>query len=308
MEPSAGAPLPGDQSASSGYEPQSGARPSWQSGGGPPPYGQPPYPTPGGPPPGGPHYPTPAYGAEPPRRSRAWIGWLVGACAVVLVLCCGGGGLVAYHYWSADGDSTPHGPGPSHGPTGSAASGACRYPSDGQQPAREVRTPDPESAVPTTATLVTNRGTITVRLAADKAPCTLRSLASLARQGFYDDSPCHRLTTRGLWIVQCGDPSGTGRGGPGYTVPDENMPTGGGIAYPRGTVALANTGESGTGGSQFFICYRDDDLPPSYAVVGTVSAGMSVVDGVAAGGEVDETGPGDGKPRLPLTITSMTTH
>jgi peptidyl-prolyl cis-trans isomerase B (cyclophilin B) len=230
----------------------------------------------------------------------------------VLALVCAGGGLLAYHYRSVDKAvaGASHAAGPSHtpGPTGGAAPGSCRYPSDGHAPAREVRPPDPDAAVPTTATLATNRGTITVRLAADRAPCTVRSLASLARQGFYDGTACHRLTTSGLFVLQCGDPSGTGAGGPGYTVPDENLPTGSAHPYPRGTVAIANTGQPDTGGSQFFVCYRDAQLPPSYAVVGTVTAGMSVVDGVAAGGAGDENGPGDGKPRRPITITSVTTR
>ncbi|GAA4208193.1 hypothetical protein GCM10022220_24670 [Actinocatenispora rupis] len=249
-----------------------------------------------------PPWDTPPPGVPP---KRAWIGWLVGACAVVLVLCCGGGGLLAYHHWSA-GRSAAGSPSGSGAPHGSAAAGACRYRSDGHKPARAVSPPDPTSALPTTAVLTTNRGTITIRLAADKAPCTVRSLASLAKQKFYDGSPCHRLTTRALWVLQCGDPSGTGSGGPGYTVPDENLPTGATHPYPRGTVAMANTGSPGSGGSQFFICYQDDTIPPSYAVLGTVTGGLSVVDKVAAAG-VD--GPnGDGEPKLPVTITTFTTR
>jgi peptidyl-prolyl cis-trans isomerase B (cyclophilin B) len=144
-----------------------------------------------------------------------------------------------------------------------------------------------------------------VKLAADQAPCAVASLRSLAGQRYFDGTSCHRLTTTGLYVLQCGDPTGTGTGGPGYQFADENLPTGSATPYPRGTVAMANAGP-GTNGSQFFICDKDNQIQPSYTVLGTVTDGMSVVDRVSAAGSDGSNGAGDGRPKLPVTITSLT--
>lgn len=155
-------------------------------------------------------------------------------------------------------------------------------------------------------TLKTNRGTIQVTLDAKKAPCNTESLAYLAGKKFFDGTSCHRLTTQGLYVLQCGDPSGTGSGGPTYTVNDENLPVGQTPAYPEGVVAMANSGPN-TNSSQIFIVYKDSQLPPNYAIVGKVTTGLDVVKkvakaGVKAGGQQ----PGDGKPKLPLKIETAT--
>ena len=154
-----------------------------------------------------------------------------------------------------------------------------------------------------TATLVTNCGLIVASLDAAKAPHTVNSFAFLAGHHYFDSSPCHRLTTQGIFVLQCGDPTGTGTGGPGYTIPDENLA---GATYPAGTLAMANTGQPHTGGSQFFVCYADTPLPPSYTPFGHVTQGLDVLKAIAKNGEDESNGPGDGKPSKPVVIESFT--
>ncbi|HEX6074984.1 MAG TPA: peptidylprolyl isomerase [Micromonosporaceae bacterium] len=156
-------------------------------------------------------------------------------------------------------------------------------------------------------TLDTNRGKITIELDAEKAPCNTESLAYLTGKKFLDNTSCHRLTNQGLFVLQCGDPSGTGRGGPSYQVNDENLPIGQNPAYPQGVVAMANSG-SNTNGSQFFIIYKDSQLDPNYTVVGHVLEGLDVVEKVAKAGHdgsLDQTA-GGGKPKQPVTIKTAT--
>lgn len=157
--------------------------------------------------------------------------------------------------------------------------------------------PVPADAV---LTLTTNEGDIQIAMD-PAAPTTDASMAYLADQGYFDGTSCHRLTTAGIYVLQCGDPTGTGRGGPGYTIPDENLPAAAADNYPTGTVAMANSGPD-TNGSQFFIVYQNTTLPPDYTVWGQVTSGLEVVQKVAAAGV--EGGGTDGPPALPLTITS----
>jgi peptidyl-prolyl cis-trans isomerase B (cyclophilin B) len=164
------------------------------------------------------------------------------------------------------------------------------------------------------ATIVTNDGAIGLHLDNLKSPCTVNNFTSLARQRYFDGTPCHRLTTSdSLGVLQCGDPTGDGSGGPGYRFPNEyptnqyrltdpkmDQP----VVYPRGTLAMANSGQ-GTNGSQFFLVYRDSMLPPTYTVFGTVdAAGLVVVDKIAAGGV--QGGADDGKPTTTVNIASVT--
>ena len=150
-------------------------------------------------------------------------------------------------------------------------------------------------------TLATDRGDIVFEMDSAKAPCTANSLRSLAAAKYFDGTSCHRLTTEGIEVLQCGDPTGTGSGGPGYQFADENLE---GATYPRGTVAMANAGP-GTNGSQFFLVYGDSKLPPQYTPFGRVTSGLEVLDEVAAAGSDDSNGAGDGKPKLPVTITTL---
>ncbi|MER8009099.1 peptidylprolyl isomerase [Streptomyces sp. NPDC094149] len=158
-----------------------------------------------------------------------------------------------------------------------------------------------------TMKLATTCGDIDIALNASAAPHTVNSFDFLASKGFFDHTKCHRLTTNGIYVLQCGDPTGSGSGGPGYTIPDENLKDKslkGGV-YPAGTVAMANTGQKHTGGSQFFLVYQDSQLPPSYTPFGTVSAsGMKVLKKIAAAGE--STGQGDGAPNATVVINKAT--
>jgi peptidyl-prolyl cis-trans isomerase B (cyclophilin B) len=153
-----------------------------------------------------------------------------------------------------------------------------------------------------TARIVTNCGTIIVTLFGKKAPHTVNSFAFLSQKGYFTDTPCHRLTTSGIFVLQCGDPTGLGTGGPGYTLPDENLK---GATYPAGTVAMANTGQPHTGGSQFFLVYANTQLQPQYTPFGRITAGLDVLKRIAKAGTNNSNGPGDGHPLQPVVIESF---
>ncbi|GAA4472543.1 hypothetical protein GCM10023094_04750 [Rhodococcus olei] len=166
-------------------------------------------------------------------------------------------------------------------------------------------------------TLTTSQGPIGLQLDRGQAPCTVNSFVSLAQQGYFDDTPCHRLVTSpGLQVLQCGDPTGKGSGGPGYRFANEypttlfaaNDPAGQqGMRYPRGTVAMANSGPGGTNGSQFFLVYEDSVLPPQYTVFGTISdEGLATIEKVAAAGDDGSMSAGGGKPNTPVQIQTVT--
>ena len=195
-------------------------------------------------------------------------------------------------------------------PTPLPASVDCQYPASAQQPpARPVKPPmagftSATGTVP--VTMQTSAGAIGLTLDRALAPCTVSSFISLAQQGFYANSPCHRLVTNpGLLVLQCGDPTGSGVGGPGYTIPDEVFPQ---LTYGRGLVAMANTGQPDSGGSQFFLIYGQTQLPPQYTVFASISpTGLEVLDQIAKAGDDGslEPSPGGGKPNQPVTITSV---
>ena len=150
-------------------------------------------------------------------------------------------------------------------------------------------------------TMATNRGDVVFEMDSATTPCTANNLRSLAHFRYFDGTACHRLTTKGIEVLQCGDPTGTGSGGPGYSFADENLED---ATYPRGTVAMANAGP-GTNGSQFFLVYGDSTLPPNYTPFGRITSGLEVLDAVAKAGSDDSNGAGDGKPKLPVTITTL---
>jgi peptidyl-prolyl cis-trans isomerase B (cyclophilin B) len=157
---------------------------------------------------------------------------------------------------------------------------------------------------PETMTIVTNRGTIAVKLLPASAPCTVNSFAFLAGKGYFDHSPCHRLVTIGFFVLQCGDPTGTGLGGPGYGFASEGLKS---ASYPAGTVAMAHSSAPDSNGSQFFIVYKDSkSLPRDYTVFGRVTSGLGVVLQVAKGGSNNANAYGDGKPKLKVTIEKLT--
>lgn len=182
---------------------------------------------------------------------------------------------------------------------------ACTYLERGPA-AREVDLPADHAAYDgeVDATISLSAGDVDVTLDAAAAPCTVNSFTSLAEQGYFDDTVCHRLTTGSvLQVLQCGDPSGTGSGGPGYSFEDELT---GDETYGAGTLAMANAGEN-TNGSQFFIVYGDSQLDPLYTVFGSVDpATLGVVQDIAAAGV--EGGYPDGPPATPVTIEEMTVN
>lgn len=197
-----------------------------------------------------------------------------------------------------------------------AALGSCTFtptptPASKPAPVPNVTTASTSGTVP--VSLQTNRGAIPLTLNRATGPCAVESFLSLAKAGFYNNTPCHRLTTtEGLKVLQCGDPTGSGSGGPGYTINDE-PPTGlapaanGSVVYPRGTVAMAKTSAPNSGGSQFFLVYADSTLPPDYTVFGTIGApGLATLDAVAKAGSDNSNGTGDGKPVTPVSIQSVT--
>jgi peptidyl-prolyl cis-trans isomerase B (cyclophilin B) len=182
-----------------------------------------------------------------------------------------------------------------------ASSGSCTYTKTGTAAKKVSGLPPAQAATGTeTAAVTTNQGNLSLSLNAAKAPCTVNSFVFLAQQGYFDDTKCHRLTTSGIFVLQCGDPTGTGTGGPGYQFADENLT---GATYPQGTVAMANSG-AGTNGSQFFLVYKDTQLPANYTPFGTITSGLDVLAKVAAKGV--KGGGGDGEPALATTITKVT--
>jgi peptidyl-prolyl cis-trans isomerase B (cyclophilin B) len=194
-------------------------------------------------------------------------------------------------------------------PTPFPATVTCNFPASGQA-ARPVK-PPPGTNVSAQGTvgvtLQTGDGAIPMALDKALAPCTVDSFVSLTTQGYFDNTTCHRITTApGLQVLQCGDPTGTGSGGPGYTVPDEFFPE---LKYGRGILAMANTGQPNTGGSQFFMIYGDGELPPQYTAFGSITPeGLQVLDTIAkrgSDGSLDPS-PGGGKPIQPVTIEKAT--
>jgi peptidyl-prolyl cis-trans isomerase B (cyclophilin B) len=233
---------------------------------------------------------------------------LVAATALVLALVPA----------TADAVATGAPSGPTQGP--------CQYTPTPDDPAvRPVALPpDPQNTPDhgkVVVTFVTNQGPIPLQLDRAAAPCTVQSFLHLITSGFYDDTICHRLTTYPtLSVLQCGDPSGTGEGGPGYQFRDElptDLPVWPGDPagsprrlYARGTLAMANAGPD-TNGSQFFLVYKDSRLRPNYTIFGRIlPVGLRTLDRIAAGG-VDPADPGaplDGLPALSTHIYTAVTH
>lgn len=249
--------------------------------------------------------------AQVRRKRQIWAGVVVG-----LVVVLGITGTV----WALGGFSTKPAP---------VAADECNWVAADKaanDKLKDVGTP-PKSGAPRTGTetitIALDKGTVVGSIDLAKTPCTAASMKYLAGKKFFDNTKCHRLTTSGLYVLQCGDPSGTGQGGPAYTFANENVPapqepsTGPSgdpsaapantVVYAKGTLAMANSGAD-TNGSQFFIVYKDSTLPPSYTVFGTVTQGLDVVEKIAAEGAVDESGKdiADGKPKTPVTLQTLT--
>ena len=171
--------------------------------------------------------------------------------------------------------------------------------------ARKVALPPsaPDYRASYQATIATNRGSIVIDLLNSKATCTVNSFVHLAEQKYFNSTNCHRLTTTGIYVLQCGDPAGKGTGGPGYEFGSENLT---GATYTAGTLAMANTGQPNSNGSQFFLVYRNSPLPASYTPFGKVIQGLDIVQNVAKAGSDNSNGSGDGHPKENVVIQSVT--
>ncbi|OXM64337.1 peptidylprolyl isomerase [Amycolatopsis thermalba] len=186
----------------------------------------------------------------------------------------------------------------------------CEYPATPGESAAKPNNPPQGKDIPSTGTvnvtLKTTAGDIPLTLDRALAPCTVNSFLSLAQQGYYTDTSCARLgTDASLMMLQCGDPSGTGSGGPGYSFADETFPE---LTYGRGLLAMANAGPN-TNGSQFFMVYGPAELSPDYTVFGSISdAGLEVLDKVARAGHDGsfDPSPGGGKPNTEVKFTAVT--
>ncbi len=265
------------------------------------------------------------------RRRRLYM---IIASAVVVVAVVAG---VAAYFFSRDHSDSTATAAPSTPPSDSAApaeptpaaegqlpafkppadlGASCQYPA--AEPASKPNNPPRTGKVPTdpaqvSVSMATDQGNIGLQLDNAKAPCTVNSFASLAQQGYFNDTPCHRLTTSpGLSVLQCGDPTGSGSGGPGYKFADEypanqyqpdNPQLQNPVTYPRGTLAMANAGP-GTNGSQFFLVYKDSMLPPNYTAFGKIDdTGLATLDKIATAGVAG--GGQDGKPATPVQVKSI---
>ncbi|MFI7544266.1 peptidylprolyl isomerase [Actinoplanes sp. NPDC049599] len=196
---------------------------------------------------------------------------------------------------------------------------ACSWiPEDGSTGSKVKDVGTPAANAPNmgaaTLTMDTNLGAVTAKVDLSKAPCTGEAFTYLASKKFWDNTKCHRLTTAGIKVLQCGDPTATGKGwresdgsgGPSFRYAEENLPVNAKPAYPKGTIAMAKTSAPSSTGSQFFIVYEDTDLPPDYTVLGTITTGMDIVETVAKAGTDDANGKGDGHPKKEITIKTLT--
>ena len=258
--------------------------------------------------------------AELARKRRRNL--LVVVTVVAVVLVAGAVALVAGLGGDDDPSAQAAASSSSSAETGATAAPAvtnadgtvtCTYAPDtsGNPSLTDVGTPPDPAATPASGTvgllMSTDQGDIPLTLDRAKAPCAAASFAYLASVQFFDGSPCHREVNQPTFgVLQCGDPTGSGSGGPSYKFAEEVTPE---TTYPRGTIAMANSGTPGSTGSQFFLCFVDTQLSPDYTAVGTVDeAGLAVLDQVAAAGNDGsmEPSPGGGKPNTPVSINTMT--
>ncbi|UQU67150.1 peptidylprolyl isomerase [Couchioplanes caeruleus] len=243
------------------------------------------------------------------RRQRQAI---IGSAIAVIVIA--GAAVWIVSALGNDDDKSPRASAP---PPGTVA---CQWiPEDGSSGAqiKDTGGTPPANAPNTgksTLTMDTNLGPITATVDLSKAPCTGAAFTYLASKKFWDGSKCHRLTTAGIKVLQCGDPNAKGKGyrqtdgqgGPNFKYPEENLPTNAKPTYPKGTIAMAKTQAPSTTGSQFFIVYADTDLPADYTVLGTITKGLDIVENVAKKGSDDANGKGDGHPKQEVDIKTLT--
>lgn len=189
----------------------------------------------------------------------------------------------------------------------------CEYTETGDA-SRDVPTPkgtDVSTKGTVKVNFATKQGDIEMELDRSLAPCTVNAITDIISAKYYDDTVCHRMTDGGIFVLQCGDPTGKGNGGPGFQFANE-YPTDetdeadlqNPAIYPKGSIAMANAGAD-TNGSQFFINYKDSELPPNYTYFGNLTEkGQKTVDTIAAKGVKD--GQPDGEPAEEVRISKAT--
>ncbi|MBL1096543.1 peptidylprolyl isomerase [Streptomyces coffeae] len=244
--------------------------------------------------------------------------------STLAVVLAAGGAVATVGALSGGGDdkkddsaATPPTPGPTKKAPDPCAAEAKKV--KGEKPKKMTWKKEPEVTIDKAASytmkLETTCGDIPIDLKADKAPHTVNSFNFLAKKGYFDHTKCHRLTNQNIYVLQCGDPQGTGGGDPGYTIPDENLkdPSLKGSVYPAGTVAMANQYNAQTkqgrdsGGSQFFLVYQDSQLPPDYTPFGTVSKdGMKVLKKISKAGAAPPDQMGNTAPNATVKINKAT--
>lgn len=254
--------------------------------------------------------------AQARRRARIRNTVIGGVLALALGLSAAAAAAGALGGDDPGSDQAQDAPTPSAPPT-SQAPDPCEKPAKGE-PGDEQWKKEPKMSIDTSATytmdLATTCGDIRIELDAKHAPHTVNSFHFLAGKKYFDHTPCHRLVTEGIHVLQCGDPTGTGMGGPGYTIPDENLksPRLKGGVYPAGTVAMANsysaqTGEGeNSGGSQFFLVYEDSELPPYYTPFGKITEGMEVLEKIAEAGSTPNPQTQNSSPNATVVINKAT--
>jgi peptidyl-prolyl cis-trans isomerase B (cyclophilin B) len=260
------------------------------------------------------HQATLARRAEEARRNKQVLGVVL---AIVVVV----GGFVALTKTLGSGTATSTatsaitpGAGQSAAPTSAQPSvpaknvvAGCVTPPKVPTDKRTGKLPDKATAAGKTfiATVTTNCGVITMELDGTKAPQTVASFLGLAKSGYWADSPCHRLTTSGIFVLQCGDPTGTGGGSPGYGFGVENAPRD--FIFAPGTLAMARTSDPKSNGGQFFIVYQKTVLqdPVGYSIFGKITSGMDIVDRIAKAGATPASASGNTAPLQPISILKV---
>jgi peptidyl-prolyl cis-trans isomerase B (cyclophilin B) len=250
------------------------------------------------------------------RMARARRMKIVGTVVVVAVVA-GGSGAIAFAMSGPAKKKTAAEASPSATPTPapsvSVKPGECAYqPLSGQEAAnaKDVGRP-PAKPVKGTyqMTIDTSLGKIVAKVDGTKAKCTVNSFKYLASKNFFDNTNCHRLVTQSIKVLQCGDPTGTGTGGPAYGYGNENVPKPGKnkmATYKRGVIAMAHSDAPNSNGSQFFIVYGNSPLPADYTIFGEITSGMGVVDTVAKAGAVTDPQTGNTAPKKKIEIKDLT--
>jgi peptidyl-prolyl cis-trans isomerase B (cyclophilin B) len=249
------------------------------------------------------------------RQARARRMKIIGTVLAVVVVA-GGSGAIAFAMGGPEKKKTTAAAAsetPSAAPSVSVKPGECAYqplPAGAAQGAKDVGKPPvkPDKGK-YRMTIDTSLGTIVATADGTKAACTVNSFKYLASKKFFNNTKCHRLVTQGIKVLQCGDPTGTGTGGPAYGFGNENVPKAGKsgqATYKRGVIAMAHSSAPNSNGSQFFIVYGDSPLPADYTVFGEITQGMDVVDKVAKAGAEAADQTGNTAPKKKIEIKDLT--